>query len=607
MPAAAEIMERDGQNLHGVSVADVEGFYRQVLQSDPNDSTALHALGVIARQAGNHQKAVELVEKAIANDPQKPQFHNTLGLLLEALGEFERAACAYQNALLLKPDYAEAYHNMAILLQSQQQYAAAVENCRRAVSLKPDYAEAYNTMAFSLEKQQRYAEAIENYEQAVWLKPDFAEAHNHLGVVLLNEQGRSAEAIESYNRALQADPDYAEAHNNLGIALKDQGQFAEAITRFEQALRLDPDFAEAHYNLANSLWDEGRCTEAIDGYRRAIRLRPDYAEAHWNMSLTFLLSGNFAEGWKEYGWRRKADPKTLGRCERSGTPRWDGESFRGKRLFVHCEQGLGDNIQFVRYLPMVKARGGTVVLETPRPLIGLLRDFPGIDELVEHRPDQGPATHFDVYASLLDMPSIFGTTLETIPAEVPYIGADPAKVEYWRDKLAGPGFKVGIVWAGSPTHGNDRYRSCKLQCFAPLTEIGGVSLYGLQKGSAAAEIDELAGTMPITSLSQEFEDFTDTAAAIENLDLVISVDTSVLHLAGAMGKTVWAILPYAPEWRWMLNRRDSPWYPTMKLFRQDTRNGWGAVLHRVAEELRVTVKKQQVKARDMKSHCEHQK
>ena len=606
MPAAAEIMERDGQALHGVSVANVEGFYRQVLQSNPNDSTALHALGVIARQAGNHQKAVELVEKAIANDPQKPQFHNTLGLLLEALGEFERAACAYQNALLLEPDYVEAYHNMAILLQSQGQYAAAVEKCRRAVSLQPDYAEAYNTMAFSLEKQQRYAEAIENYEQAVRLKPDFAEAHNHLGVVL-NEQGRSAKAIESFRRALQADPDYAEAHNNLGIAMKDQEQFAQAIANFEQALRLDPDFAEAHYNLANSLRDEGRCTEAIDSYRRAIRLRPDYAEAHWNMSLTFLLSGNFTEGWKGYRWRRNADLKILTEHHCSGKPRWDGESFEGKRLFVHCEQGLGDNIQFVRYLPLAKARGGTVAFETLKPLIGLLRDFPGVDHIVEYRPDRKPPVEFDVQASLLDMPNIFGTTPETIPADVPYIGADPAKAEYWRDKLAGPGFKVGIVWAGSPTHGNDRYRSCKLQCFAPLTKIGGVRLYGLQKGKAAAEMDELAETIPITNLSKEFEDLTDTAAAIENLDLVISVDTSVLHLAGAMGKTTWAILPYAPEWRWMLHRQDSPWYPTMKLFRQEVRGRWDLVFHRVAEELRMIVKKHELEATGTKNNCGYQK
>ncbi|MHC4559809.1 MAG: glycosyltransferase family 9 protein, partial [Planctomycetota bacterium] len=302
-----------------------------------------------------------------------------------------------------------------------------------------------------------------------------------------------------------------------------------------------------------------------------------------------LLSGNYIEGWKGYRRRRNTDLKALTDYHRSGKPRWDGSSFEGKRLFVHYEQGLGDNIQFIRYLPMVKARGGTVIFETIKPLIGLLQGFPGVDELVEYFPDKKSSVDFDVYTSLLDMPNIFGTTLETIPAEVPYIRAEPAKTQYWRNRLAGPDFKVGIVWAGSPVHGNDRYRSCILACFEPLTKIAGLQLYGLQKGKAAAQMDELAETIPLTNISKEFGDFTDTAAAIENLDIVISVDTSVLHLAGAMGKPVWALLPFAPEWRWMLNREDSPWYPTMRLFRQRSWSQWDPVFQQVAEELRIIV------------------
>lgn len=582
--AAAETVDCPAEHRDGVSIYEAEQLYRQVLQSHPNDVTALHALGVIAHQMGNHHEAVALLTKAIAADPLRAQFHNTLGLVCEALGDIEQALNAYRKAVSVQPDYAEGYHNMAIALQSRGQYAEAVQQCRRAVSLKPDYAQAYNTMAFSLEKQQCYTEAIGSYEQAVRLNPDFAEAYNHLGVVL-NKMGRSAEAIASYRLALRADPDYAEVYNNLGIALKDREHFAEAIWNFERALRLDPDFAEAHYNLANSLRDEGRCAEALAGYKHAIQLKPDYAEAHWNMSLALLLNGDFIEGWKGYKWRRNAELKIITDRHCSNKPRWDGGLFEGRRLFVHYEQGLGDNIQFVRYLPMIKARGGTVIFETLRPLMGLLQGFPGIDELVEYCPDKKPSVDFDVYASLLDMPHLFGTTLETVPAEVPYIHADPAKVQYWRNALAGPDFKAGIVWAGSSVHGNDRYRSCRLDCFAPLTRISGVRVYGLQKGEAAARMDELAGTVPVTNISKDFNDFTDTAAAIENLDLVISVDTSVLHLAGAMGKATWALLPFAPEWRWMLNRQDSPWYPTMKLFRQDTWNGWDGVFRRVAEEL----------------------
>ncbi|OHB77998.1 MAG: hypothetical protein A2Z25_11455 [Planctomycetes bacterium RBG_16_55_9] len=536
-----------------------------------------------------HDTAIERLREAITRNPQKPQFHNTLGLVFEDRGQFEQAMAAYQEAVSIEPDYAEAYHNMAIAFQSRGKYAAAVEKCRQAVSLQPDYAEAYNTMGFSLEKQNQLVEAAESYQRAIRLKPDYVEAYNHLGVVL-NDLGRSAEAIECYRRALHIDPEYAEVYNNLGIALKEREQFAEAITSFEQALQREPDFTEAHYNLANSLRDEGRCAEAIESYLWALCLKPDYAEAHWNMSLTLLLGGNFIEGWKHYRWRRNVDPKMPTDHNYPGKSRWDGTPLEGKRLFVHYEQGLGDNIQFVRYLPMVKALGGTVIFETPKPLMGLFQELAGIDELMEYRPDEQCRVKFDVYTSLLDMPNIFGTTVETIPADVPYIHADPAKTAHWRGKMAGPGFKVGVVWAGSPIHGNDRYRSCKLEHFAPLAKIDGVRLYALQKGQAASQIAEMAGTIPIVTLSDEFEDFTDTAAAIENLDLVISVDTSVLHLAGALGKMTWALLPFTPEWRWMLSRPDSPWYPMMRLFRQKERSGWEPVFQRVAEELRKKIR-----------------
>jgi len=633
MPTVAETIENAAKHHQDGHLRQAEQLYRLILQTNPDNPVALYSLGVIAHQNQKHEAAVKLISKAIANNPQIPQFHNTLGLVFEVLEKYEEAVTAYQRAVSVKSDYAEAYHNMAIALQSQNQYAAAVEKCKQAVSIKPDYAEAYNTMGFSLEKQQQYAEAIKYYKKAVQFKPDFAEAYNHLGVVL-NTQGHPAEAIDNYKQALRLDPNYAEVHNNMGIALKELKQFAQAISCFEQAIRLEPDFAEAYYNLANSLRDETRCTEAIENYRQAVRLKPDYAEAynhlgvvlnaqagytevienleaiknyrralqlnpdfaeaHWNLSLVLLRTGKLIEGWKEYEWRRnpKLDITTYPHCYE--IPRWDGSCFSGKRLLVHYEQGLGDTLHFVRYLPMVKARGGTVILEVRKPLYKLLQGFPGVDDLVEASPDNKPLVNFDNHISLMDLPQIFETTLETIPAEVPYINCCPKKIEHWRNKLAGPDLKVGIVWAGSPSHGNDQNRSCTLKYFEPLTKIDGVRLYGLQKGEAAEQVDELADEMTITNLGTEFEDFTDTAAAIENLDLVISVDTSVLHLAGAMGKPAWALLPFAPEWRWMLNRQDSPWYPTMKLFRQKKWGQWESVFQDVAEELRTTAAKHKI-------------
>jgi tetratricopeptide (TPR) repeat protein len=633
MPTVAETIENAVQHHQDGHLRQAEQLYRLILHSNPDNPVALYSLGVIAHQSRKHEAAVKLISKAIANNPQIPQFHNTLGLVFEVLEKYEEAAAAYQQAVSVKPDYAEAYHNMAIALQSQSQYAAAFEKCKQAVSIKSDYAEAYNTMGFSLEKQQKYAEAIKYYKKAVQLKPDFAEAYNHLGVVL-NVQGHPAEAIDNYKQALRLDPNYAEVYNNMGIALKEQKQFVEAILRFKQAIRLDPDFAEAYYNLANSLRDETRCTEAIENYRQAVRLKPDYAEAynhlgivlnaqggyaeiienleaiesykralqlnpdfaeaHSNLSLVLLRTGRLIEGWKEYEWRRnpKLDITTYPHCYE--IPRWDGSDFSGKRLLVHYEQGLGDTLHFVRYLPMVKARGGTVILEVRKPLYQLLQGFPGVDELVEASLDNKPVVKFDHHISLMDLPKIFETSLETIPAEVPYINCCPKKAELWRNKLAGPDYKVGIVWAGSPSHSNDQNRSCTLKYFEPLTKIEGIRLYGLQKGKAAEQVEKLADEMIITNLGTEFEDFTDTAAAIENLDLVISVDTSVLHLAGAMGKPIWTLLPFAPEWRWMLNRQDSPWYPTMKLFRQKKWGQWESVFQDVAEELRTIPAKHKI-------------
>jgi tetratricopeptide (TPR) repeat protein/GT2 family glycosyltransferase len=600
IPQSAADTERE-QSHKNPQIA--ERLYKQLLKNEPNNPDVLHSSGVIAYQKGQYDRAVELINKAIKQNGSVAQYHNTLGIALEALGKFQEAIFAYQQAVSIKNDYAEAYHNMAIAFQSLGNYAVAVEECKKAVSLKPDYAKAYNTMAFSLEKQNLDGPAVENYKQAIRLEPNYVEAYNHLGVVL-SRQGKFDEAIENFSLALQHDPHYAEAYNNLGIALKEQEKFVEAIANFERALQLEPQFYEAYYNLANSLRDEGRCAKAIEHYQKAIQLKSDYAQAHWNMSLAYLLNGDYIEGWKGYKWRRNADLEILTNYHNTGKPRWDGSSFKSKRLLVHYEQGLGDNIQFARYLPMVKARGGTVIFETLKPIIGLFRDFRGIDELIEYHPDQELSVQFDVYTSLFDLPNIFKTTLETIPSEVPYIHADPEKVEYWRNKLSGDDFKVGIVWAGSPEHGNDRYRSCSLKFFEPLTKIEGVQLYGLQKGRAAGQMEEYTGTINVINISQHFDDFTETAAAIQNLDLIISVDTSVLHLAGAMGKPAWALLPYAPEWRWMLERQDSPWYPTMRLFRQKQWGQWKPVFESIGRELRILADQHKSGIKKMNSNFE---
>lgn len=589
MAQVAETMETAMRHQQGGRLQQAQQLYELVLQASPNHAGALHSLGVIAYHAGKYDEATRLIGEAIAKSPRVAQFYNSIGVVFEALGKQGQAVAAYQLAVSLKPDYAEAYNNMAVALHSQGDLSGAVDKCRQALAAKPDYAEAYSTMGFSLRMQGKYDEAIESYTRAVRLRPDFAEAYNQLGVVL-NIQGRGDEAIENYRRALRLDADYGEVYNNLGIVLKWRGQLDEAVANYRQALRLEPDFVEAYYNLANALRDLGRCDEAIENYKQAIRLKPDYTGAHWNLAHAYLLAGRFEEGWKGYTRWRYADRNIDYYPHRYDAPCWDGSEFVGKRLFVHYEQGFGDNIQFLRYLPMAKARGGMVIYEARRPMLGLLRGFAGIDVLIEAKTTR-PQIDFDFYAPLLDMPQIFGTTLETIPADVPYIYADPAKVQYWSAKLAGPEFKVGVIWAGRPTHGNDHNRSCRLERFAVLAGIEGVRLYGLQKGAGAEQVEEMSDKMGIMNIGAQFEDFADMAGAIENLDLVVSVDTAGLHLAGAMGKPIWALLPFAPDWRWMLHRQGSPWYPTMRLFRQKKWGWWEEVFQRVAEELRILVGK----------------
>jgi len=464
----------------------------------------------------------------------------------------------------------------------------AIESCEQAISLDPAYADAYNNLAIALGIQERFDEAVANYQRALQIEPTLVDALYNLANILQG-QGLHAEAIANYRQAIKLRPDYAEAYNNLSRSLKECGELGEAVESCKRATALRPDLAEAYNNMGLLLRAQGHHAEATANYEKAIQLKPDYANAHWNYSLALLASGRYAEGWDEYRWRRKADIGAVLNSQRHDPSSWDGSHFAGKRLLIRYEQGMGDNLQFVRYAPMAKARGGTVIFETLKPLLGILRESEGIDELVETAADGKPTAEFDIHAFVLDLPGIFGTTVETIPAKVPYICADRAEVERWRDRFAGNYFKVGIVWAGSARHTNDHNRSCDLSRFAPLGEIESVRLYGLQKGAAAAQIEQVGGKMDMVSLGEEFEDFTDTAAVVENMDLVVSVDTAVLHLAGAMGKRVWALLPFEADWRWMLDRQDSPWYPTMRLFRQTRPGDWDEVFGRAADELRTAV------------------
>jgi Tfp pilus assembly protein PilF len=511
---------------------------------------------------------------------------------------------------------ADRYHRSGDIQQAQAQYQRIlrVEPCR------PEALHALGIIAFQLKK---YENASSLIGKAIENKPKVPQFHYNLGLVFISLK-RQEKAIQAFKMAIEINPDYADAHYNLGLALKKQQQFEKAVLNFKQVIKLTPDDADAYYNLGNTyealdrhepaaenyrlaikkngafsgafnnlalvLKAMGRIDEAISHFREAVRLQPSFAEAHWNLSLALLINGQFEEGWKEHEWRFRRGEKSTIYPYDFAIPLWAGSRFGGKRLFVHSEQGFGDTFQFIRYLPMVKHLGGTVVFETFGPLLEIIKGFPGIDKLVEISPDRRHVEICDYYVPLMSLPMLFTTDIPTIPSNFPYIFADPEKVEQWKNRINKKGYKIGIVWAGKPEHENDGNRSCTLEYFSPLTGIPGVVIYGLQKGDAARQAETLDGMKKIINFDRELTGFSETAAAIENLDLVISVDTALVHLAGAMGKPVWTLLPYAPDWRWLLERKDSPWYPTMRLFQQPARGDWGAVFDKVKYELQKLTK-----------------
>ncbi len=410
-----------------------------------------------------------------------------------------------------------------------------------------------------------------------------AEAYYNLGVSL-HERGQLDKAIQLYQMAVAHEPNFAEAYLNLGIVFKEKGQPDEAIQCCKKAIEIRPDYAMAYYNLGNAYVLKGQFDEATKFYQKAIEINPDYAEAHWNIALLNLLSGNFKEGWKGYEWRLELEDVSPKRNFLQ--PLWDESNISGRIILLHAEQGFGDTIQFIRYAPLVAQRGAKVIVECQKELTTLLKNVGGIQDIIAHG-EQLP--EFDVHCPLLSLPLVFGTTLETIPEKIPYISADPTLVKKWREKIVldNSKFKIGLVWAGDPRLKDDRTRSCSLEIFAPLTQFEDVIFYSLQKGEAANQAKNPPKNMKLIDYTDEINDFSDTAALIENLDLIISIDTAVAHLAGALGKPVWTLLPFVPDWRWMLNREDSPWYPTMRLFRQPSPGDWEPVIGRIVKELKI--------------------
>ena len=557
--------------------------YHKALALKPDAAEIYYDLGNTYHCQKAYRDAIGCYQKALELKPDFAQAYYNLANTYMDLEDLEAAISHYQRALVLDPAYGDAHFNLGIAFFEQGKLDDAVAAYQNALKCKPDMAAAFYNMGLALHGQKKLKAAVSSYQKAIRLKPYFPEAYNNMGNVLL-EQKKQDQASVCFKKALEIKPDYTDAVYNLGKCLSDQNRYPEAIACYQKALQINPNYHKACNNLAKIYQDMGVNHKAIFWFQKALQIKPDYAEAQFNLATVYLLTENFQEGWNAYEWRFKRREWKRTYPHRYDKPRWNGESFVGRRLYVHSEQGFGDILQFVRYLPWVKARGGTVIFETRQALSGLFKNMPEIDELVMFSTDGQPAAEFDLYVPLASLPGTFETTLENIPAKVPYIVADQGKSLRWKGRLTVDGVKVGLVWAGTDT---DPRRACSLKWLKSLSDIAGVHLYGLQKGIAAEqiEVEGLPEDMQMTNLGQDFEDFTDTAAAIDNLDLVISIDTSVAHLAGAMGKPVWLMLPYVADWRWFLNRDDSPWYPTMRLFRQPKPGDWRSVVQQIAVKL----------------------
>ena len=508
------------------------------------------------------------------------------GLKHQQAGRLSDAEACYRQVLAVHPGQADALQLLGVIAHQMGRHDEAVELIGQAIKQDGQNPVYFSNLGVVLKAQGKLDEAMSAYRQAIHLNSNYAEAYSNLGYGLW-DQGKLDEAVAACRQAIRSNPNLAEAHSNLGIALKGQGKLNEAVAACSQAIRIKPDYADAYSNLGLALKDQGELQAAVVACRQAIRFKPDFADAHWNDSLLSLLIGDFERGWIKSEWRWKSTSSGLS-ARNFSQPLWLGaEPVDQKTILLHSEQGLGDTIQFCRYVPLVAARGARVVLEVPKPLRHLMSDLVG----VSHCLSKGDALpDFDLHCPLLSLPLAFGTRLDTIPSMTPYLRA-PAQEQDWEAQL-GPKdrLKIGLVWSGNPRHRDDGKRSIELNALLPLFDVA-TTFVSLQKDLRARDKAVLTERSDMINLGPSLDSFADTAAVIKHLDLVISVDTSVAHLAGALGRPVWILLPFVPDWRWLLDRDDSPWYPTARLFRQTESRDWTGVLDRVRAALNDFVRK----------------
>jgi len=565
---------------------DAAVSFRRALELDPTWAEAHHGLGFVLMQRGDREEAVAAYQRAVELRPDFLAAWINLGNALKDGGRCEEAVEAYHRALALRTDVAETHNNLGVALAKLGRWEEAAAQYERALALRPNYAQACNNLGNALRERERLGEAIAAYRRALALQPDFADGWNNLGVAL-SGCGQWDEATGAYRRALAIQPDHLEAENNLGNALKEQGQLAAAANCFGQVLARDPSFADGHLNLGGVRWLEGRFAEAEACWRRAIALWADLADAHLNLGMLLLLTGRYTEGWHEYEWRWRTPAYAKFRNPFSA-PQWDGKPAAGKRILIHAEQGFGDTLLFLRYLPLAcaKARDARVILLCQPELVQFFEPLRSAEVEVVPRPVSGeelPA--FDLHVPLPSLPLVL-ETFEPVPLRLPFLAADPILRARWRERLEGKeGLRVGLVWAGNPGQRDDRRRSFAPEILRPILQVPGARFIGLQVG-ISEEVAAQIARLGIEDFHRELTNFAETAAFMEELDLIITVDTAAAHLAGTLGRPVWVLAPFVPYWPYGLSSETMPWYPTMRVFRQAKAGDWEAVMESVAAALR---------------------
>jgi len=520
---------------------------KDILQLQPDNSDVLHLLGVISYQQGKHDLAVQYINKSIEVDPCN----------------------------------ASAYYNLGTVFRENAQLDEAVDSYKKAINIDPANAASYNNLGIALKEKGLIEEAISCYQKALELNPDMIAVYYNMGSIS-QEKGQFDDALSYYGRAAELDNRNPAVHNSLGLVLKEKGLLDEAVSHYQKAVEYEPDNAAFHNNLGIALKEKGRLDEAVVHLEKSFDIEPNDTALNQIFEISYLIlrKGDLQKGWSLYWrfndsyWQKNIPAK----------PIWNGSDIQGSTIVIQSDAGFGDVIQYIRYAPLVAERGAKVILNCQKEIVSLLKNVKGLTTVVTDIP----LSQFDLFIPIRRLPLVFETKLETIPSEVPYIKANPELVRKWKEKVHSENgkLKVGLVWAAG--HG-DSNRSCPLSLFAPLTSLQDVTFYSLQVGKDADGALNPPEGMKLIDYTEEIKDFSYTAAIIENLDLTISVDTAVAHVAGAMGKPVWNLLPHIVDSRWLLEREDSPWYPTMKLFRQPSTGDWESVIRRVSESLKALV------------------